>query len=70
MSTDAPLEVHDAVVVRVCQDSIPRAAFQVWVVRAADLLRALLVHLHLQMDSYKIHGMNLQDLLRGYLDKL
>ena len=39
------------------------------VVRAADLLLALLVHLHLKMDCHKIHGVNLQDLLRGYLHK-
>lgn len=65
----APLKVHDAVVIWVCQDGIPRAALQMRIVRAADLLLALIVHLHLKMDCHKVHGVNLQDLLRGYLHK-
>ena len=66
----APLKVHDAIVIRVCQDSIPRAALHMRIIGAADLLLALLVHLHLQMDCHKVHGVNLEDLLRCYLDKL
>eukprot|EP01046_Picozoa_sp_COSAG06_P012363 COSAG06_NODE_724_length_12795_cov_16.058129_7_plen_158_part_00 len=67
---DAPLEVHDAVVVRVRQNGVPRTTFQVRVVRAADLLLSGLVKLHLKVNRDEVLGVNLEDLLGSYLDEL
>ena len=65
-----PFEVHEAVMVRVRENSEPRAAFHVRVIRAADLFLACMMELHLQVNRHQVLRVNLEHLLGRNLDKL